>query len=58
MSDSTIYVFAGVNGSGKSSILGERIKSAGGSFFNPDTFTRELMAADPSLSLDEAQSAA
>lgn len=58
MKDSTIHVFAGVNGSGKSSILGERIQSAGGSFFNPDTFTRELMAADPSLTLEEAQSVA
>lgn len=58
MKDSTIHVFAGVNGSGKSSILGEPIKSAGGSFFNPDTFTRELMAADPSLTLEEAQSTA
>lgn len=58
MSESAIHVFAGVNGSGKSSILGERIKSAGGSFFNPDTFTRDLMTADPSLTLEEAQSAA
>lgn len=56
MGDSTIHVFAGVNGSGKSSILGERIRSAGGSFYNPDTFTRELMISDPSLSLEEAQS--
>lgn len=58
MKDSTIHVFAGVNGSGKSSILGERIQSAGGSFYNPDTFARELMDADPSLTLEEAQSAA
>lgn len=56
MPSSTIQVFAGVNGSGKSSILGERIKAAGGFFYNPDSFTSELMVADPSLSLKEAQS--
>ena len=58
MAQSTIYVFAGVNGSGKSSILGEFVKSQGGSFFNPDAYAKDLMAIDRSLSLAEAQSEA
>jgi predicted ABC-type ATPase len=53
--ESSINVFAGVNGSGKSSILGEFIRSQGGDFFNPDSFAKELMAANPSLSLKSAQ---
>lgn len=58
MESSTIHVFAGVNGSGKSSILGEFIRSQGGSYFNPDSYTKALMTADPALSLREAQSEA
>ena len=58
MEPSTIHVFAGVNGSGKSSILGEFIRSQGGSYFNPDSYTKALMTADPALSLGEAQSEA
>lgn len=57
MSGSSIHVFAGVNGSGKSSILGEHINSLGESFFNPDAYTKELMA-EGSLSLKAAQSEA
>ncbi|MGJ8654492.1 MAG: zeta toxin family protein [Opitutaceae bacterium] len=58
MQPSSIHVFAGVNGSGKSSILGGFIESQGGSYFNPDTYTRDLLAIDPSLTLAEAQSEA
>lgn len=58
MAPSTIHVLAGVNGSGKSSILGEYIRSKGGFYFNPDSYTKDLMKADPKLSLGEAQSEA
>jgi predicted ABC-type ATPase len=58
MAESTIYVFAGVNGSGKSSILGEFIRAQGGEFFNPDAYTRGLMESRQGLSLKEAQSQA
>jgi len=53
-----IRVFAGVNGAGKSSVLGEAFARAGGSFFDPDRVTRELLAANPSMSLDAANSEA
>lgn len=38
-----LYVLAGVNGAGKSSIGGYLLTSRGLSWFNPDTFARELM---------------
>ena len=40
-----LYVLAGVNGAGKSSIGGHLLTRAGLSWFNPDTFARELVAA-------------
>ncbi len=40
-----IYVLAGVNGAGKSSIGGAALQRAGFDWFNPDTFTRQLMEA-------------
>lgn len=39
-----LYVLAGVNGAGKSSIGGHLLEQAGLSWFNPDTFARELVA--------------
>jgi len=39
-----LYVLAGVNGAGKSSIGGHLLEAAGLTWFNPDTFARELMA--------------
>jgi len=45
-----ITVIAGVNGAGKSSIAGARIRSAGGDYFNPDEVASTLRANDPSLS--------
>ena len=38
-----LYVLAGVNGAGKSSIGGYRLRQAGMDWFNPDTFARELV---------------
>lgn len=40
-----LYVLAGVNGAGKSSIGGHLLRRAGLDWFNPDTFARELVAA-------------
>ena len=40
-----LFVLAGVNGAGKSSIGGHLLKQAGLSWFNPDAFARELVAA-------------
>jgi predicted ABC-type ATPase len=39
-----LYVLAGVNGVGKSSIGGNLLEREGISWFNPDTFARELVA--------------
>lgn len=40
-----LYVLAGVNGAGKSSVGGHLLTEAGLSWFNPDTFARQLMGA-------------
>ena len=39
-----ILVLAGVNGAGKSSVGGSILRAHGLTWFNPDTFARELMA--------------
>ena len=39
-----LYVLAGVNGAGKSSIGGQLLHAQGVPWFNPDTFARELRA--------------
>jgi predicted ABC-type ATPase len=41
----TLFVLAGVNGAGKSSIGGHLLEQRGLTWFNPDTFARELVAA-------------
>ncbi len=41
MARPVIYVLAGVNGAGKSSIGGAMLRSAGLEWFNPDAFARE-----------------
>ena len=38
-----LYVLAGVNGAGKSSLGGHALRQAGLDWFNPDTFTRQLV---------------
>jgi predicted ABC-type ATPase len=53
-----IYVLAGVNGAGKSSIAGAAFDAGGGEYFNPDTAARRIRKADPSLGQVEANSAA
>jgi predicted ABC-type ATPase len=55
---SRIYVIAGVNGAGKSSIGGAAFRSFGGEYYNPDEAARQLIAADPGLNPTEANGAA
>lgn len=38
-----ILVLAGVNGAGKSSLLGAMLQEDGATWFNPDSFTRDLV---------------
>ncbi|MGV3622492.1 MAG: zeta toxin family protein [Archangium sp.] len=47
---SRITVIAGVNGAGKSSVIGEFLRDGGDDYFNPDEATRRIKKADPSLS--------
>ncbi|MBY8964497.1 AAA family ATPase [Algiphilus sp. NNCM1] len=49
-----ITVIAGVNGAGKSSIIGAYIRQAGGDYCNPDEITRQLMAGDPGIGEEAA----
>ncbi len=53
-----IRVLAGVNGAGKSSIIGATIRDKGGQYYNPDEAAREIMAANPGLGQTEANAAA
>jgi len=53
-----ITVIAGVNGAGKSSIAGARIRQAGGEYFNPDEIARQLRGEDPTLSQQESNAQA
>jgi predicted ABC-type ATPase len=53
-----IRVLAGVNGAGKSSIVGATIRDKGGAYYNPDEAAREIMAANPGLGQTEANAAA
>jgi len=55
---SRIYVIAGVNGAGKSSIGGAAFRSFGGEYYNPDEAARKLLAANPGLGQTEANIAA
>lgn len=53
-----IYVLAGVNGAGKSSIGGAAFRQSGGDYYNADEVAHRLMSADPRLTETEANSAA
>lgn len=53
-----LYVLAGVNGAGKSSIGGAAIRAAGADYFNPDEAARAVRALDPSLDQASANSLA
>jgi predicted ABC-type ATPase len=49
-----IFVLAGVNGAGKSSIGGAALDFVGVPYFNPDLAARILLAANPGLALEVA----
>jgi predicted ABC-type ATPase len=53
-----IYVLAGVNGAGKSSLGGAAVRELGGEYYNPDEAARSLMVAHPRLEQTEANSKA
>lgn len=53
-----LYVLAGVNGAGKSSIGGALFRERGADYFNPDEAARALMSANPGLAQAHANGAA
>ncbi|RZI80282.1 MAG: ZTL protein [Rubrivivax sp.] len=53
-----IFVLAGTNGAGKSSIGGATIRQRGGHYFNPDEAASAIRRAHPHLSATQANSAA
>lgn len=50
-----ILVLAGVNGAGKSSLLGTMLEQEGATWFNPDTFAKARMQAGVPLDLANAE---
>lgn len=54
----SIWVLAGTNGAGKSSIAGAFLRESGGDYFNPDEVARMLRSRDPVLSATEGNSRA
>ena len=54
----SVYVIAGVNGAGKSSVAGETFRQSGADYYNPDEAARRLVTANPRLNQTEANSAA
>src|SRR6266498_3653516 len=55
---SRIYVLAGVNGAGKSSIGGAAFRASGADYYDPDEAARALTAVNPPLTQADANSAA
>ena len=53
-----VYVIAGVNGAGKSSVAGETFRQSGADYYNPDEAARLLVTANPNLTQTKANSAA
>lgn len=53
-----IYVLAGVNGAGKSSLGGALIRASGGQYYNPDEIAARLVAVNPRLELARANALA
>jgi predicted ABC-type ATPase len=45
-----IYVLAGTNGAGKSSVLGEMTRAEGADYFNPDEVARDILEENPGIS--------
>ena len=55
---SRIYVIAGVNGAGKSSIGGATFRELGADYYDPDEAARGILSRNPALSQAGANSAA
>jgi predicted ABC-type ATPase len=55
---SCIYVLAGTNGAGKSSIAGAMLRRAGVEFFDPDRAARLIQSRNPALGQTDANAAA
>lgn len=53
-----IWVLAGTNGAGKSSIAGAFVRQAGGDYFNPDEVTQRIRDEQPDISEGMANSLA
>jgi len=53
-----IYVLAGTNGAGKSSIAGAMVRQNGADYFNPDEAARRIRSANPGMTQSDANSAA
>lgn len=53
-----IYVLAGTNGAGKSSIAGAMFRQAGAEYFNPDEAARLIESANPGTIQEDANAAA
>lgn len=53
-----VWVLAGTNGAGKSSIAGALLRRSGGDYFNPDEVSRRLRERRPGLTSDQANAAA
>jgi predicted ABC-type ATPase len=53
-----IYVLAGTNGAGKSSIGGAMFRQRGAEYFNPDEAARRILSANPAITQEKANSAA
>lgn len=53
-----IYVLAGTNGAGKSTVAGAAITEAGGEYFNPDAAARQIRSKNPGSTETEANAAA
>jgi predicted ABC-type ATPase len=53
-----LWVLAGCNGAGKSSIGGAMLRESGGDYFNPDEVAAIFLAREPTLAREEANARA
>jgi predicted ABC-type ATPase len=53
-----VYVLAGTNGAGKSSVAGAAFRRSGADYFNPDEAAARILSANPGITIAQANSAA